>query len=228
MRIDPDDRIAGHPILAIRNLLRKRVFDPKAVRKALKVDEREAGRIIEALAAERYICNLFDENAPPDVWQTTPKGSILAGSHARPPITRDEAKRIMGEFMTRVGVVRDDDKFLYEVGRVIVFGSYLTEVDELNDIDLIVTLRVKEKFKDSYKDVLCDRLDAAQAIGLRLKPGVDWAPYPRRGALRYLRGVSRYLSFHREKELKIIENGNRRMGWSDPVPPHEVIYQAED
>ncbi len=228
MRIDPDDRIAGHPILAIRNLLRKRVFDPKAVRKALKVDEREAGRIIEALEAEDYICNLFDENAPPDVWQTTPKGSSLAGSHARPPITRDEAKRIMDEFMTRVGVVRDDDKFLYEVGRVIVFGSYLRDVDELNDIDLILTLRVKEKFKDNYKDVLRDRLDAAQAIGLRLKTDVDWAPYPRRGVLRCLRRVSRYLSFHREKELKIIEDGNRRMGWSDPVPPHEVIYQAED
>ncbi len=228
MRIDPDDRIAGHPILAIRNLLRKRVFDPKAVRKVLKVDEREAGRVIEALEAERYICNLFDENAPPDVRQTTPKGSMLAGSHARPPISRDEAKRIMDEFMTRVGVVRDDDKFLYEAGRVIVFGSYLRDVDELNDIDVIVTLRVKEKFKDRYKDVLRDRLDAAQAIGLRLKPDVDWAPYPRRGALRYLRGVSRYLSFHREDELEIIANADRRRGLPNPGTPHKVIYQAED
>jgi predicted nucleotidyltransferase len=228
MRIDPDDRIAGHPILAIRNLLRKRVFDPKAVRKALKVDEREAGRVIDALKAESYICNLFDENAPPDVWQTTPKGSVLAGAHARPPITRNEAERIMDEFMTRIKTVRDDDKFLYEVRQVIVFGSYLRDVDELNDIDLIVKLRVKEKFKDNYRDVLRDRLEAAQAIGLRLKRGVDWRPYPRRGVLRYLQAISRYLSPHREKELEIIEDGNRRMGWSDPVPPHKVLYEAED
>ena len=175
-----------------------------------------------------YICNLFDENAPPDVWQTTPKGSTLAGSHARPSITRDEATRIMDEFMTKVGVIRDDDKFLYEVGRVIVFGSYLRDVDELNDIDLIVTLRVKEKFKDNYKDVLRDRLDAAQAIGLRLKTDVDWAPYPRRGVLRYLRRVSRYLSFHREKELEIIADLYLRRGLPNPDTPHEVIYQAED
>ncbi len=73
-----------------------------------------------------------------------------------------------------------------------------------------------------------DRLEAAQAIGLRLKRGVDRRPYPRRGVLRYLHGVSRYLSLHREKELEIIEDGNRRMGWSDPVPPHEVLYEAED
>ncbi len=149
MRIDPDDRIAGHPILAIRNLLRRRVFDPGVVRKVLKVDEREAGRIIDALKAESYICNLFDKDAPPDVWQTTPKGSILAGAHARPPITRDEAERIMDEFMKRVKVVRDDDRFLYEAGQVAVFGSYPGAVDELDDIDLIVKLRVKEKFKDN-------------------------------------------------------------------------------
>ena len=74
----------GRPILAIRNLLRRRVFDPGVVRKVLKVDEGEAGRVIDALKAESYMCNLFDKDAPPDVWQTTPKGSVLAGSHARP------------------------------------------------------------------------------------------------------------------------------------------------
>lgn len=228
MRIDPDDRIAGHPILAIRNLLRKAVFDPKAVRKVLKVDEREAGRVIDALKKERYICEFLDKDATPDVWQTTPKGSVLAGAHTWPPITRGEAERIMDEFMRRIKTVCDDDRFLYEVGQVTVFGSYLGDAGELNDIDLIVKLRVKEKFKDNYRDVLRDRLEAAQAIGLRLKRGVDWKPYPRRGVLRYLEAISRYLSLHREKELQIIEDGNRRMGWSDPVPLHKVLYEAED
>ncbi len=228
MRIDPDDRIAGYPILTIRTVLRKRVFKPDAVEKVLEVDGREAGRVIKALKKEGYICQLFGDDPPPDVWQTTPEGSMLASAHARPPISREEAKGLMDEFMKRIGRAREDDRFLYDAGQVIVFGSYLTDVDELNDIDLIVKVRVKGKFKDHYDDALRDRLEAAQAIGLRLKRDVDYRPYPRRGLLRFLRGVSRYLSFHREKELEIIEDSNRRMGWSDPVPPSKVIYEADD
>ncbi len=228
MRIDPDDRIAGYPVLAIRALLRKRVFKPAVVEKVLKVDGKEAGRVIEALRKEGYVCALFGDNPPPDTVQTTPDGSRLASAHTWPPISREEAKRLMDEFMTRIGRARDEDRFLYEAGQVIVFGSYLSDADELNDIDLIVKVRVKGKFKDTYEDVLRDRLDAAQAIGLRLKRDVNWRPYPRRGLLSYFRGVSRYLSFHREKELEIIEDGLRRMGSPDPVPPHKVIYAADD
>ncbi len=228
MRIDPDDRIAGYPVLTIRTLMRKRVFKPDVVETVLKVDGKEAERVIGALKTEGYVCNLFSDNPPPDVWQTTPKGSILASSYARPPIDREEAERLMDEFMRRIGVVRDDDRFLYDAGQVIVFGSYLGDADELNDIDLLVKVRVKGKFKDHYDDALRDRLEAAQAIGLRLKRDVDYRPYPRRGLLRFLRGVSRYLSFHREKELEIIEDSNRRMGWSDHVPPSKVIYEADD
>ena len=228
MRIDPDDRIAGYPVLAIRTILRKRVFKPAVVEKVLKVDGKEAGRVIEALRKEGYVCALFGDNPPPDTVQTTPNGSQLASAHTWPPISREEAKRLMDEFMTRIGRARDEDRFLYEAEQVTVFGSYVRDVDELNDIDLIVKVRVKGKFKDTYDDVLRDRLDAAQAIGLPLKRDVNWRPYPRRGLLGYLRGVSRYLSFHRLKELEILEDSLRRMGWSDPVPPHKVIYEADD
>ncbi len=160
--------------------------------------------------------------------QTTPKGSMLASAHTRPPISREEAERLMDEFMGRVRVVRDEDRFLYEAEWVIVFGSYVSDADELNDIDLIVKVRVKGKFRDNYDDVLRDRLDAAQAIGLRLKRDVDYRPYPRRGVLRYLRGVSRYLSFHREKELEIIAASDRQRGAPNPGTPHKVLYEADD
>jgi len=228
MRIDPDDRIAGYPVLAIRTLLRKRVFKPAVVEKVLKVDGKEAGRVIEALRKEGYVCAIFGDNPPPDTVQTTPKGSMLASAHARPSISREEAERLMDEFMTRIGRARDDDRFLYEARQVIVFGSYLSDADELNDIDLIVKVRVKGKFKDTYEEVLRDRLDAAQAIGLPLKRDVDWRPYPRRGLLGYLRGVSRYLSFHRVNEMEIIAASDRRRGVLNPGTPHEVIYQADD
>ncbi len=52
MRIDPDDRIAGYPVLAIRNVLRKRVFKTDVVEKVLEVDGKEAERVIEALKEE--------------------------------------------------------------------------------------------------------------------------------------------------------------------------------
>ncbi len=228
MRIDPDDRIAGYPILTIRTLMRKRVFKADVVEKVLEVDGKEAKRVIKALRKEGYVCSLFGDNPPPDTVQNTPKGSILASSYARPPISREEAKGLMDEFMTRIGRAREEDRFLYEAGQVIVFGSYLGDADELNDIDIIVKVRVKGKFKDTYDDVLRDRLDAAQSIGLRLKRDVDWRPYPRRGLLNYLRGVSRYLSFHRVNELEIIVAADRRRGVPNPGTPHEVIYEADD
>ena len=114
MRIDPDDRIAGYPILTIRTLLRKRVFKSDVVEKVLKVDGKEAKRVIKALRKEGYVCSLFGDNPPPDTVQTTPKGSRPASAHTWPPISREEAERLMDEFMGRVRVVRDDDRFLYE------------------------------------------------------------------------------------------------------------------
>ena len=41
--------------------------------------------------------------------------------------------------------LRDNPRFLYKVARAFVFGSYLSDADRINDVDIAVELVAKEK-----------------------------------------------------------------------------------
>lgn len=227
MRIEPAERIAGHPVLAIRELMRRRVFGFDAVEKILKVDRAEAERIVEALKDDYYICLLFGDDPPPDQWQTTPKGSMLAQAHARPPITRQQADEIVARVLGRVREIRDSDRFPGEVAKLIIFGSYLRDVDELNDVDLIVKVRVKKKFEANLAAVLRDRFATAAAVGLFPRPRADARQYVRQGVTRAVAAVSKYVSLHRENELEQIYQADVHRGLPNPGTPHRVLYEAD-
>jgi len=234
MRIDPDALLVGHPILAVRDLLRRRVFDRKAAEAVLGVARTEAERAIETLAAEDYICP-SERFASPDgtMWQTTPKGSKLANASTLPPIPRAEAERIMAEFMERVRRVAGSDDHLAEVVEVVLFGSHLAGASEVNDIDLIVRLRLKGKLANrSYDEALRAKLAEAAAKGKSFATAQAWIAHLQGEALAFLQETSPYLSFHRADALNLIEQAARKeaaAGKSSGVvhdTSHKVIYRA--
>ena len=234
MRIDPDERIAGFPILVIRDLMRKRVFGRGAVEQALKLDPDAAEKVLAELAAQNYICPFERPKAPQGgMWQTTPKGSQLANAGTLPAIERAEAGRIMADFMARVARVAESDEFHAEPAQVVLFGSYLGDAPQVNDIDLILFTRFKETFKtQSYDAALRAKLEQASRAGKSFADAREWLNHLQAEVLTFLRETSPYLSFHRTDVLKQIEDAARiekKSGHSSGInhdTTHKIIYRA--
>lgn len=228
MRIDPEDRIIGYPALVMRDLMRRKVFDGKAVEAVLKIDAAQAGRVIDALAAEDYICpSERFKSLTGAVWQTTPKGTKLANAGTQPSISRAEADKIMAEFMARVEALAESDDYLAEAAEVVLFGSYLSAAPTVNDIDLIVRLRLKARFKQrSYDDALRAKLEALAAKKQRFATGRDWIGYLQNEALAFLQGTSPYISLHRGDALQLIEMADRKRGLAEVGTPSKIVYSV--
>lgn len=226
MRIDPKDRIVGYPALTIRDLLKKRVFDVGVVEKVLKVDAAEAQRVMNELEKENLVCDLraADPKRPGAV-ETTPPGTRLGLASDRAPINRQKAEQIVTEVLRRTEQVNDGDMFLYEIWEIVVYGSYVTGADELNDIDLIVKTRIKGKFEKNYADVLRTRLAMAKALGIKISRQIDWKNQPRLGALNYIAQVSPYVSLAPENAIEKILEDDPDFEYGPPPEP-KVIYPS--
>ena len=96
-------------------------------------------------------------------------GNALANATAARPISRRDACRRVEEFLARARSVNSDDSWLYRVGKVVIFGSYLNDQDRIGDIDLAIRLE------------------------RRVRVAEDWAENE---VKRYLRGGARCLSLH--------------------------------
>ena len=62
-------------------------------------------------------------------------GNALANASAARSISRAEASRQLAEFLERVARVNADDSWLHCVGKVVVFGSYLSNQEQIGDLD---------------------------------------------------------------------------------------------
>ena len=149
MRIDPRDKIGGVPVMEVRRLLRG--FMGATVVGAYF---RDAG-LLEALLAKglvgtvcrdptqlrqsRVVIGPGDRAAGP-WYELTDQGTRLAQASAAAPLRRATAERKLREFMARVEQVNQSEEFAYRVNRVVLFGSYLTDAERVNDIDLAVEL----------------------------------------------------------------------------------------
>ena len=84
-------------------------------------------------------------------WEVTNKGRTLALASAAQPILRKTAERKISELLERVKIINTSPRYLFEVTKVIVFGSYLTEKQKINDIDIAVTLERKEADNNKFE-----------------------------------------------------------------------------
>jgi predicted nucleotidyltransferase len=82
------------------------------------------------------------------------------------PLTRRNAKKLQ-EFLARVREVNSTDYYLYKVRRALVFGSYLSDRDRINDIDIAVEL--VHRITDPEQRGAADRarIDEAYRAGRR-------------------------------------------------------------
>jgi len=96
----------------------------------------------------------------------------------------------------RVRRVNEDAYYLYKVTRVEVFGSYLTDREKLNDVDLAVELEPKYQDWDQQQTYEQERIQEASRKGRTFRHFTDAMGWPRNETLLFLKSRSRTISLH--------------------------------
>ncbi|HEX9212035.1 MAG TPA: hypothetical protein VF901_16130 [Bradyrhizobium sp.] len=163
--------------------------------KPIKADE--AKGVFARLLAEGYLEpheaeHKFDEAK----YQTSVKGRRLAATNLTPRFDRIKADKEVGSLITRANEINTRDELAFFVHKITAFGSYLTDSNDLGDIDLVVELVPR---RERHTDESHYRADNSGKT-------LDWMSslnYGDREVLQLLRARKPRLSFNRHSTLEL-------------------------
>lgn len=207
MIIDPKTPIAGYPSLSIRKLLKKShssLWDAAFIEHVLGLDRNQSEILIKTLEDLEFIAREKERKKP--LWCNTIKGNALANAPATKPITRKTADKKIEELLQRVNEVNNSDYFLFKVGKVCIFGSYLENKERIGDVDVAIKLLPKEADIDKHHELQEKRTQ--EIINQRSYPFrsfLEELAFPREEVMKYLKNRSTALSLRDISELEELE-----------------------
>ena len=195
MQIDKNQTIANFPILLIRKLLKDIgtfiiTFD--FVMEKLSISKRQALILLTELSKQGLIKNSTEKNKV-IYWEITSKGNQLVLASTAKPISKNTADKSFNEFLERVVIVRDDNRFAFKVSEVILFGSYLNDQEFYGDIDLHVQLVPKESDERKHQEK-CDNI--IKQSGKQFSTYLNKISWPANEVYSFIKGRSRVISLH--------------------------------
>jgi hypothetical protein len=110
----------------------------------------------------------------PDRWNASPKGCALAMASAAKPMKRAKAEEQLSLFLNRVADLNDSRKAAWWVRQVALLGSMLTDVPEVNDVDVMIELAFRRGRGFSLQEPA--RLLASLRKGTRVST-LEWNPH---------------------------------------------------
>jgi predicted nucleotidyltransferase len=121
-------------------------------------------------------------------WETTIEGNALAQASFRRPISRATAKRHLESVIERAQAYNADDKHIFEIVQIVVFGSYLdAEASQLGDLDLAIVTRDRPAAHSLADDLSKRSLDYADASGRQFNSFFDRLGWAQREVVQILR-----------------------------------------
>jgi predicted nucleotidyltransferase len=219
VRISKDEIIAGYPVLAVRGFLRRyRVFDitVPAAAQELHIDELAAQKFLRAIASLGLIepAEVVPQDNEP-AYAITIKGNALANASAAKPIRRSTAELALSQFMTRLDRFNASDEYVYRVKNAVLFGSMLSDVERLGDVDIAIELEAKIADETVFNKFCDARRKLAMRRGKCFHSPVDWAYWPRMEVFYVLRARSRALSLHEWDQVVRIPGVRYRVLFGD-------------
>jgi len=195
LNINSKSLIAGLPALKARDIARKltSAFSPRDYARQFSIDIHLATQQIEAFSAEGYFERIANKKYK-QYWGMTVKGCALVQASAAKKVKRATADRHYQAFMDRVKEINQSDEYLYQVTKVTLFGSYLTDSETVSDIDLFVWLARKPKLEADFNEILELRTALTQAEGRYFKTYLEQGCWPELDVRKYLKNGSRVIS----------------------------------
>lgn len=204
MRIDAKSTLFGHPTTDVRQVLReahrgcgvsawyvaKVLQKPDTWHQPDATDPR-AHKLLKDLLGAGYLA-LTQHGG----YDTTAKGASLALATAAQPLKRATADRLVAELLERVETINQDDlgEFPYTVQRVTLFGSYLSDRERINDVDVLVDL--KRRFCDPELQQRYEEFATAEYGPERWSSLGHELMWPLLRSLKFLKNRSTGLSIH--------------------------------
>ena len=229
VRIVSDELIAGYPTLEVREFLRRyRLTDfyIEAAEDALVLCSRTATIFMNKLKGLGFIEEL-DKWGGRRVFRLTIKGQALANASAARPIHRKTAERLLEQFLERVQRVNSADEYAYRVGHVVLFGSMLSDVERLGDVDVAIRLEPKVSEDNAHEQWCSARRRTAEAKGRNFHGVLDWAMWPTQEILLQLKARSGSLSLHDFSEVERMPNVRYRVLLGDPEQISAMIVSGQ-
>ena len=141
MKINSKDTIAGFPILKIRDLMRNNHYISECiVSNGLKVTTQEAVKAIDEFL-ELGLIDMNQDDSSGYTYLITLQGNSLGNAKAVSSLSRTKADALFEGFMQRILEVNKNPKYLYKVTCIKLFGSYITDAEFVNDIDIAFELK---------------------------------------------------------------------------------------
>ena len=154
-----------------------------------------AQTLFDYLLAEGYI-----EPKGSDHHRTTIKGQALRMTRLTPRVNRAKAEALLKGVLERVAAINADHELMHWVTEVRVFGSYLTDSDDLGDLDIALSYQLRPTGDE--KDFLdAIRAFAAKHDKLHLS-FEDRLDLPEQMVKQRIKGRSPYISMHGISELE--------------------------
>ncbi|MBO0759184.1 MAG: hypothetical protein J2P54_25365 [Bradyrhizobiaceae bacterium] len=196
MKIDKTETIGGKPLKYARDLLRKANQGPASGFPAKFFDPPE---VFEEMLKRGWIEQKADKLG---TWyEVTELGNAIANVRLVKRIDRTTANKLVADLLDRVDGINADEGCLYRITEIRAFGSYITDSDDLGDIDLI--LRIESKFEGKAFSDAC--LKYAEKSGRRFNSYVARLTAAGVDLRRMVKDRSPYISLHEPSELEELE-----------------------
>lgn len=176
MRINPKDTISDVNIVKIRDFMRRSaqsiMWSADYASLLLHLSKEQISSLLAELEDKGYI-EKHEIHDGEQYWHNTVQGNSLGNASAARPYKRKTAEKALGEFLERAHLVNSNPYYLYKVTKVILFGSYLTDVSEVSDVDVALEIIPKEEDAELRGLQLTNRTEELERSGKHFNSIID-------------------------------------------------------
>jgi hypothetical protein len=202
VHIDKDQLICGVQAVLLRDSLpeSQSFFIPINIGIKMGLTKIKSKMLAELLESEGYIEPENERNIE-GYYHLTIKGGSLKLASAAKPIRRETAEKSIEAFLDRVNEVNTNPNYLYETSDVMIFGSFLSEKEYINDVDLAFDLYLKSQYHGELLDTMIkNKIESAINHGRNFSTYFEEMYWPYKEIMLKLKSRSRILSFHPLKD----------------------------
>ncbi len=229
MRISSSDTIAGVPAIKLRAFFRAyndRTFCARAIEIKLGLRKSAARKLTERLELLGLIENTGQGSGEMLGYRTTIKGNAIALATAAKPLSRPAAEEALHRFLQRAHAVNASSDYLLRVESVVVFGSFLTDKEKLNDVDVAIELKPRIMDGGKWSEASNRRVAIARKNGRTFRNFIELLGWPEWEVRLALKHRSRTISIHTIDEIRLVQGVRYRVLLGDATHLKEILNLA--
>lgn len=166
------------------------------------MSKREARDLLTSLLDDGWIeiNSQEDQSHSDEKYCLSDKGRQFSIKRLVPRISRNKADKLVREMIERIENINADPSLLDYVTKVVSFGSYVSDSDDVGDIDLCVTITRRLKNPEEHKKA---SKAFNEASGRRFSNFLDQLFYHQLVVKQQIKNRSPYISLHEQSDLEL-------------------------